>query len=208
MGKVPSGSTAATWSGSGDSWFKIAEWGATYPNGDNSAMSFADYNDSQLSATIPKDIPNGDYLIKIEQIALHVVGAPQWYTSCAQVTVTGGSGATTTFVNMPAYSSTDPCVYFHELVCIVLTRSYSGLTVDIYDEPAPSPYLVSKLFRLEQNPSLTSSLPRFRALAQLSELRRRVNFIEPRSIKLFNFPFLKMSDLSERKFDMFDKLHW
>jgi hypothetical protein len=60
LGKVPSGSTAASWSGSGASWFKIAEWGATYPGGSNSAMSFADFNAGQLTTTLPSDIPAGD----------------------------------------------------------------------------------------------------------------------------------------------------
>jgi hypothetical protein len=60
LGKVPSGSTAASWDGSGASWFKIAEWGATYPGGTSSAMSFADYNAAQLTATLPRSVPNGD----------------------------------------------------------------------------------------------------------------------------------------------------
>jgi hypothetical protein len=34
--------------------------GATYPNGSNGAMSFADFNAASLSTTRPKDIPNGD----------------------------------------------------------------------------------------------------------------------------------------------------
>lgn len=82
LGQVPSGETAATWDGSGANWFKIAEWGATFD-----PFTFTDFNLSQLSTTIPSDVPAGDYLIRIEQIGLHVVGAPQWYISCAQITV-------------------------------------------------------------------------------------------------------------------------
>jgi hypothetical protein len=56
LGKVPSGSTAATWNGQGTSWFKIAEWGATY----NGQMSFSDMNAGQLTATLPGSVPAGD----------------------------------------------------------------------------------------------------------------------------------------------------
>jgi hypothetical protein len=63
LGKVPSGSTAASWDGSGASWFKIAQWGATYPGGTSSAMSFADYNAGSLTTTLPKSVPNGDVRI-------------------------------------------------------------------------------------------------------------------------------------------------
>ncbi|KAH7091900.1 glycosyl hydrolase family 61-domain-containing protein [Auriculariales sp. MPI-PUGE-AT-0066] len=125
LGQVPSGKTAATWDGSGAQWFKIAEWGATYPNGANGAMSFSDYNLSQLTATIPKSIPSGDYLARVEQIGLHVAGKPQWYISCAQITVTGGGSASPSKVSMPPYSASD-----------------AGLTVNIYSYPAPSPYVV------------------------------------------------------------------
>jgi hypothetical protein len=65
------------------------------------------------------------YLVKIEQIGLHVVGAPQWYTSCAQITVTGGGSANPTKYSLPAYSSSD-----------------AGLTVNIYSNPNPSSYQV------------------------------------------------------------------
>ncbi|KZV97643.1 glycoside hydrolase family 61 protein [Exidia glandulosa HHB12029] len=125
LGKAPSGTTAAAWNGSGASWIKIAEWGATYPQGTSGAMSFADYNLGQLTTTLPRTVPNGDYLLRIEQIGLHVVGAPQWYISCAQITVTGGGSASPTKVSMPPYSASDP-----------------GLTVSIYANPAPSPYVV------------------------------------------------------------------
>ncbi|KAH7091899.1 glycosyl hydrolase family 61-domain-containing protein [Auriculariales sp. MPI-PUGE-AT-0066] len=125
LGQVPSGKTAATWDGSGTQWFKIAEWGATYPNGVNGAMSFSNYQLGTLSVTIPKSVPSGDYLARIEQIGLHVVGAPQWYISCAQITITGGGSASPSKVVMPPYTASD-----------------AGLTVNIYAYPAPSPYLV------------------------------------------------------------------
>ena len=51
---------------------------------------------TQITFTIPPSIPNGDYLIRVEDIALHVAQSPggaQFYISCAQVTVQGGSGS-------------------------------------------------------------------------------------------------------------------
>ncbi len=65
------------------------------------------------SATIPKCIPSGDYLLRIEHIGLHVAqskAGAQFYISCAQITVAGGGttvpGPT---VALPgAYSASDP----------------------------------------------------------------------------------------------------
>ncbi|KAF8311888.1 hypothetical protein DL93DRAFT_1371184 [Clavulina sp. PMI_390] len=122
LGQVPSGQTAATWDGSGAAWFKIAQWGGVFGSG---TFSFADFNLSQLTATIPKSVPSGQYLVRIEQIGLHVVDAPQWYISCAQVAITGGGSANPAKVSFPgAYSMTDP-----------------GLTVNIY-YPIPTSYTV------------------------------------------------------------------
>jgi hypothetical protein len=59
LGKVPSGSTAASWDGSGASWFKIAQWGATYPGGARSSMSFADYNAGSPTTTHPQSVLAG-----------------------------------------------------------------------------------------------------------------------------------------------------
>jgi hypothetical protein len=43
------------------------------------------------SATIPKCIPAGDYLVRIQQLAIHNPGGkPQFYVACAQVKVSGG----------------------------------------------------------------------------------------------------------------------
>ncbi|CAJ2499730.1 Uu.00g025830.m01.CDS01 [Anthostomella pinea] len=102
MAKVPSGQTAASWDGSGA--------GA-----------------SQVSTTIPSCIPSGDYLIRVEHIALHsasVAGGAQSYISCAQLTVTGGGSKTPTgLVAFPgAYKATDP-----------------GLMINIY-YPVPTSY--------------------------------------------------------------------
>ncbi|TFK37301.1 glycoside hydrolase family 61 protein [Crucibulum laeve] len=118
LGKAPS--SVASWDGSGASWFKIAEWGATF-----NPFTFTDFNAAQLTTTIPAATPSGEYLVRIEQVALHVAGAPQWYISCAQISVTGGGSGNPSKVSIPGYvSATDP-----------------GLTVNIYN-PVPTSYKV------------------------------------------------------------------
>ena len=63
--------------------------------------------------TIPPSTPAGDYLLRIEHIALHSASAlngAQFYISCAQIKVTGGgSGSPGPLVAFPgAYKATDP----------------------------------------------------------------------------------------------------
>lgn len=70
-------------------------------------------NKASVSVTIPKNLPSGDYLLRIEHIALHTastVGGAQFYISCAQVKVTGGgSGTPGPLVSFPGvYTASDP----------------------------------------------------------------------------------------------------
>ncbi|KAF9039952.1 cellulose-growth-specific protein [Panaeolus papilionaceus] len=119
LGKAPG--SAASWDGSGSNWFKIAEWGATF-----NPFKFTAEGQSQLTTTIPSSTPPGEYLVRIEQVGLHVAGAPQWYISCAQINITGGGGGNPNKVSIPGYvSASDP-----------------GLTVNIY-YPIPTSYTVS-----------------------------------------------------------------
>lgn len=66
-----------------------------------------------MSFTVPAGTPDGDYLVRVEHIALHSAssaGGAQFYISCGQVTLTGGgSGTPGPLVEFPgAYSATDP----------------------------------------------------------------------------------------------------
>ncbi|KAG8789950.1 hypothetical protein FRC16_001147 [Serendipita sp. 398] len=113
-------SDVKTFNGDGQVWFKIAEWGATF-----NPFSFKCYNLNALTATIPRSISAGQYLVRAEQIGLHVAGAPQFYVSCGQINVTGGGSANPSKVSIPGYvSASDP-----------------GLTVNIYN-PVPTAYKV------------------------------------------------------------------
>jgi len=126
MAKVPSGSTAANWDGSGTVWFKIFEEGPIFPTVGSNLAWYSD-NALTVSFTIPAAVPTGEYLFRVEHIGLHVaqsLGAAQFYISCAQLSVTnGGSGTPSPLVAFPgAYSATDP-----------------GILIDIY-YPLPTSY--------------------------------------------------------------------
>ena len=68
---------------------------------------------TSVTFTVPKNVPSGDYLVRVESIALHqatTVGGAQFYLSCAQVKVTdGGSGTPGPLVSFPgAYRNGEP----------------------------------------------------------------------------------------------------
>jgi hypothetical protein len=108
-------------------WFKIYEQGPvfgsalTWPNNGISTYTLScclrstdqDVDDKTVTFTIPAATPSGDYLFRVEHIALHsasAAGGAQFYISCGQITVTGGgSGTLAPLVAFPdTYSATDP----------------------------------------------------------------------------------------------------
>ncbi|KAF9007111.1 hypothetical protein BDQ17DRAFT_1389202 [Cyathus striatus] len=89
LGKAPG--SVASWDGSGASWFKIAEWDATF-----NPFKFTDEGASQLTTTIPATLPGPH-----RTIGLHVAGAPQ----C----ITGSGSGNPAKVSIPEYvSPSDP----------------------------------------------------------------------------------------------------
>ncbi|KAH8202998.1 hypothetical protein TruAng_002832 [Truncatella angustata] len=131
LSKAPS--TAATYDGSG-SWFKILDLGPTFSGGSatwNLAQSY--------TYQIPSCIASGEYLLRIQQLAIHnpwPAGIPQFYISCAQISVTSSGTKTFSGVSIPgAFKDTDP-----------------GYTVNIYNNfnnytvPGPAAY-TTKNFR-------------------------------------------------------------
>ncbi|KAF2476361.1 uncharacterized protein BDR25DRAFT_375285 [Lindgomyces ingoldianus] len=128
MAKVPDGQTAASWDGAGNVWFKIYAEKATSSGGQ---LSWGSLNKGSVSVTIPKSLPSGDYLLRVEHIALHQASntnGAQFYISCAQVKITGGgSGSPSPLVSFPgAYKATDPGIK---------VNIYSGATS--YTPPGP-----------------------------------------------------------------------
>lgn len=141
IAKVPAGQTAATWDGKGKVWSKIYQDKPTLGSSMNwpSQGSYCFFFSTSIliclslqvsntlcvicvqgarsvTVTIPKCLQNGDYLLRAEHIGLHSagsVGGAQYYISCAQITVNGGTGTYSpkNLVSFPgAYSANDPGV--------------------------------------------------------------------------------------------------
>lgn len=127
MAKVPEGQTVAGWDGSGAVWFKVYQDmpsisgnTMTWPSQSklhslNSSINttLTSPDKASVSFNVPSCIESGDYLFRIEHVALHSAskaGGAQFYISCAQLTVSGGgSKKPTDLVAFPgAYKATDP----------------------------------------------------------------------------------------------------
>ena len=66
-----------------------------------------------VNVTIPTALPSGNYLLRVESIALHQATSPggaQFYLSCAQIKVTGGgTGKPSPLVSIPGvYKNGEP----------------------------------------------------------------------------------------------------
>ncbi|KAK0388000.1 hypothetical protein NLU13_4244 [Sarocladium strictum] len=105
-------SNAASDSGVGGGWFKIQEDG--FSNGVWGTEKVIN-GKGEHKIKIPDCIEPGQYLLRVEMIALHGAASypgAQFYMECAQINVIGGSGtANPSTVSFPgAYSSSDPGV--------------------------------------------------------------------------------------------------
>ncbi|TFK40734.1 glycoside hydrolase family 61 protein G [Crucibulum laeve] len=110
LAAVPSATQANV---SGLKWFKIWEDGLDSTNYQwGSDRLFV--NKGNATFTIPSCIASGQYLLRTEAIALQSASSypgAQFYMSCAQLSITGGSASpkTPSTVSFPgAYKSTDP----------------------------------------------------------------------------------------------------
>ncbi|ESK92657.1 glycoside hydrolase family 61 protein [Moniliophthora roreri MCA 2997] len=128
IAKAPS--DAASFDGQGQVWTKLYSSGLIDPAAQTWATDEVNANGGKHSFTLPASLPDGEYLIRGEIIALHVASTypgAQFYIGCAQVKVTGGGSATPPTVALPgAYAGSDP-----------------GITVNIYNNlqsyTAPGP---------------------------------------------------------------------
>jgi cellulase len=110
MKKVSDSLSGNPSAGPGGGWFKIAQ--DSYSNGQWAVDRLINAGGIQ-SFTIPKCIANGDYLVRLELLALHSAynsAGAQFYMECISVTVTGGTGAKSpATVSIPGtYSANDP----------------------------------------------------------------------------------------------------
>lgn len=106
LAKVDNAATANT---SGLKWFKIYEEGL---NNGKWGVDTLLQNNGWATFTMPPCVASGQYLMRVEVIALHGAGSQgqaQFYMSCAQINVTGGGTKTGQTVSFPgAYSANDP----------------------------------------------------------------------------------------------------
>ncbi|KAJ8521667.1 hypothetical protein ONZ45_g1661 [Pleurotus djamor] len=122
-------------------WFKIYEDG--YGPGTQWAVDRLIANNGLVSFTIPECIPPGEYLLRVELIALHSAfsypGA-QFYMSCAQIRVTGGGSAVPgPITHFPgAYSGTDPGIRMSIYYPPVTSYTIPGPAVFTCNGTAPS----------------------------------------------------------------------
>ncbi|KAG7448519.1 glycoside hydrolase family 61 protein [Guyanagaster necrorhizus] len=114
-----------SFAGDGAVWFKVYEIPPVTNGG--TSITFPSQNQAGVSFTIPKNLPSGQYLVRMEQIALHAAanfGGAQFYISCGQIEVTGGgSGTPGPLVSIPG----------------VYTGNEPGIKINIYS-PVPANY--------------------------------------------------------------------
>ncbi|KAK0704637.1 glycoside hydrolase [Lasiosphaeris hirsuta] len=132
LAKVPAGSSAAKFDGSGAVWFKFH---TTMPTIDkNKQFTWPGQNlYTTVNATIPDNIPDGEYLLRVEHIALHMAmqaNKAQFYLSCSQIRITGGGNGTPgPLVALPgAYKSNDPGILVN----------LGAIKPDAYQPPGPA----------------------------------------------------------------------
>ncbi|KAH8109565.1 glycoside hydrolase family 61 protein [Phellopilus nigrolimitatus] len=109
MAKAPD--SVDGWAGDGDVWFKVYEISAVTNGGES--ITFPAEGLPGVTFTLPEALPSGQYLVRMEAIALHVAstyGGAQFYLSCGQVEVTnGGSGTPGPLVAIPGvYTGYEP----------------------------------------------------------------------------------------------------
>ncbi|KAH6899217.1 glycoside hydrolase [Coprinopsis sp. MPI-PUGE-AT-0042] len=132
MAKAPSGVDVASWDGSGQVWFKVHEIPATTNGG--SSISFPSDGMKAIEFTLPSSLPSGQYLVRVENIALHSAssyGGAQFYLSCAQINVTGGgSGSPGPLVAFPgAYTGNEPGIMINIYYPIPTSYTMPGPSV-------------------------------------------------------------------------------
>ncbi|KAF7555434.1 hypothetical protein G7Z17_g2131 [Cylindrodendrum hubeiense] len=81
----------SSYDGSGD-WFKIYELGANFPM-ESSGENWLVWGKNRIDFQIPTEVPSGQYLVRIEHLALHRPSGTEFYFNCAHVEVTNTGSA-------------------------------------------------------------------------------------------------------------------
>ncbi|KAI0260032.1 glycoside hydrolase family 61 protein A [Gloeopeniophorella convolvens] len=130
MAKAPSNVTG--WAGDGAVWFKVYQITAQTNGGQS--ISFPAQNLAGVSFPLPKNLPSGQYLVRMEAIALHsasTFGGAQFYISCGQINVTGGgSGTPGPLVAIPGvYTGHEPGILLNIYYPVPATYTQPGPAV-------------------------------------------------------------------------------
>ncbi|KAF4576625.1 hypothetical protein EYR36_004603 [Pleurotus pulmonarius] len=131
LAKVPSATQSSV---TGLQWFKVWEDGLTSDGKWGVDRLIA--NKGKVTFTLPSCIAAGQYLLRVEIIALHAAGSypgAQLYMECAQLQITGGGNTSPATVSFPgAYKGSDPGI------TINIYQTLSGYTI-----PGPRPFSCS-----------------------------------------------------------------
>ncbi|KAJ5933472.1 Glycoside hydrolase family 61 [Penicillium verhagenii] len=132
LSKSPTGTEVHDYDGSGD-WFKIYELG---PNGFGSdGITWGVTGIGNFTFKLPVEVPAGQYLVRIEHIAVHGAGTygdAEFYFNCAQIEVESDSVASPgPTVKIPGlYTGYEPGILFY---------MYRDWIVN-YTMPGPRPF--------------------------------------------------------------------
>nr|UPO25264.1 lytic polysaccharide monooxygenases [Pleurotus ostreatus] len=157
LAKVPS---ALQTDVTGLDWFKIYEDG--YGPGTQWAVDRLIANQGLVTFKIPECIPDGEYLLRVELIALHSAGSYPGqciYMECAQLRITGGGNAVPfPIAHFPgAYSGTDPgikiSIYWPPLTSYVIP----GPPVFSCNGTAPTSSVIPVSSSVVPTPPITST---------------------------------------------------
>ncbi|KAM0540301.1 hypothetical protein ACHAPJ_013621 [Fusarium lateritium] len=100
MSQAPN-NDVASYDGSGD-WSKVFELGATFPMV-QSGENWISFNKNRIDFSIPSEVTSGQYLVRIEHLALHRPSGTEFYFNCAHVEVqnSGNGQKPTDVVRIP-----------------------------------------------------------------------------------------------------------
>jgi len=106
------GDDCTNFDATGNVWFKIDQLGLVSGETDTGtwATSLLIKNNLMWTVTIPKTLMPGAYLLRMEILALHSAGAPQFYPSCQQIVLAGSGTASPSaaeLVAIPGYYKND-----------------------------------------------------------------------------------------------------
>ncbi|PNS17796.1 hypothetical protein CAC42_3191 [Sphaceloma murrayae] len=156
--------------GDGD-WFKIYEMGVKSYGNYTVSMKWMVDNWTQFNFTIPKEIPDGQYLLRGEHLAVHgsgQVGGAQFYFSCAQIEVTGGTGGTPSPVGkFPGiYNARDPGIFFNPYYPPMVNYTMPGLQVYPAGGSFP-PFTADPAMPVQTQPLPATFLPKATRVARV-----------------------------------------